>query len=284
MTSKRGASHADWAVSMGIFIIYILSMFIIVQPGAQKVFREDNLIKIVEDGIRNASEYTIERTPLFITLLASPKVQPDVQLDFKMPNIDVPFRSGTSSDDYKLVDAEGNAVPLTITVVDGKANLDFSYEFADTGGSPYRFDFYFLNSSYNSDDTFTDADAPLPGNDLADGVDYTYRFGSTEKLTGLDESKIQMLCPGPALKEDYDSFKNGIGYPLTKEFRIYYVINGTDPKGPVDPRYNYETGRMPLCEAVEPYQQASVFVKELVEPLMNSSGANIQSRINIRVW
>ncbi|MEK6816524.1 MAG: hypothetical protein AABY09_02845, partial [Nanoarchaeota archaeon] len=258
MMFKRGASHADWAVSMGIFIIYILSMFIIVQPGAQKVFREDNLIKIVEDGIRGSSQYTIERTPIFVTLSATPKVQPGVKLDFKLSNIDVPFEGGTSSDDYKLVDAGGNVVPLTITVSDGKADIDFSYAFADVASSPYKFDFYFLKSAYNSDDTFTDTGAPLLGNDLVEGTDYGYQFCSTEKIVGYDEGKVEAVCSSP----DYIAFKESLGYPLTKEFTIYYV-KAAAPGDSVPVQYDYDS-RTSVCESVEPYQQASVFVKELV--------------------
>ncbi|MFH0798406.1 MAG: hypothetical protein V1906_03275, partial [Candidatus Woesearchaeota archaeon] len=138
---KRGASHADWAVSMGIFIVYILSMFIMVQPGAQKVFREDNLIKIVEEGIMGASEYAIEKTPIYVTLKAGILAGTyDIKLS---KDSDMPLLDG-NNDDFKMVSAETSVeVPLNIAVANGKLSQDlyFTYNFADPA-KVYRFDIY----------------------------------------------------------------------------------------------------------------------------------------------
>ena len=284
MIFKRGASHADWAVSMGIFIIYILSMFIMVQPGAQKVFREDNLIQIVEEGIRNASSYTIERTPLYITLHNQPPnhIVSGSSLDFKLSGIDVPLANG-NDDDFKLLDSTGAVVPITIFVANGKATaFYFTYTFTSVDyEKPYRFDLYYLKGKYTDtpehpEPSYTD-DGNLD-NDVSNPPEFTSNFGSTEKIIGYDETIIAGLCANP----DYKAFKANLGYPSTKDFTIYYV-KAAAPGESVPVQYDYNS-RTPVCEAVEPYQQASVFVKELVESFMDINGIKTQSRINIRVW
>lgn len=287
---KRGASHADWAVSMGIFIVYILSMFIIVQPGAQKVFREDNLIKIVEYGIRNASEYTLEKTPIYIKIKAGSKITADQPYDFKLNDIITPFNDSTNSDDYYMVDRNNLKIPLTISVADDKASFSFSYNFPTANADEiFRFDFYFLDEMYKADYDPEFSETSIPPNpdnfnDAVADIDYEYSFGSTEKLIGYDSKKIKNLCNelDPVSIPDYSAFKNSIGYPLTKEFRIYYA-GPAAPGESVPVQYDYNS-RTPVCEAVEPYQQASVFVKELVESFMDIDGAKTQARINIRVW
>ena len=52
--SKKGSTHVDWAISMGIFLTYILTMFILIQPGIEPIQKNDQLIEGANAKIENA--------------------------------------------------------------------------------------------------------------------------------------------------------------------------------------------------------------------------------------
>jgi len=63
---KKGASHVDWAISMGIFLVFIMLTFIFLRPGTEQVYKGDVLLKIIEDGLKEKGYYTVEKQLLFI--------------------------------------------------------------------------------------------------------------------------------------------------------------------------------------------------------------------------
>src|SRR3989338_2951521 len=98
---KRGSTHADWAISLGIFLVYTLSLFLLIQPGVEPVFRNENLVKIVEDSFVGDTRLVIEKTPII----------------FMLKEIEV--------DDNYVAEIEGN-IPLVAAVNETFGITDFS--------------------------------------------------------------------------------------------------------------------------------------------------------------
>ena len=48
---KRGTSHIDWVISIGIFIVYVLLLLVWIKPGYEPVFEQDTLVSIVKNNI-----------------------------------------------------------------------------------------------------------------------------------------------------------------------------------------------------------------------------------------
>jgi hypothetical protein len=116
--------------------------------------------------------------------------------------------------------------------------------------------------------------------DLVQGVDFDVQFGATEKIEGLN---IQNFDPELGMcKDGYESLRHSIGYPPSKDFRVYYV----GPAETVSPTYNDGTlTPQYICnDFPEPYQQADVYVKEIVTTAMDELGNKEQLRVNMQVW
>ena len=65
---KKAVTQVDWAVSMGIFLIYVLSMFVMIQPGIQPFNKKETMVNIAEKQLQLDAYYNITRIPLFITI------------------------------------------------------------------------------------------------------------------------------------------------------------------------------------------------------------------------
>lgn len=58
---KKGATHVDWAISMGIFLIYVLLMFIFLKPATEPTYNGNTLLETVYTGLENDTTYTVQR-------------------------------------------------------------------------------------------------------------------------------------------------------------------------------------------------------------------------------
>lgn len=63
---KKGATHVDWAISMGIFLIYVLLTFIFLKPTSQPAYSGDTLLDTVYTGLENDTTFTVQRGYLII--------------------------------------------------------------------------------------------------------------------------------------------------------------------------------------------------------------------------
>jgi hypothetical protein len=286
MMKKRGASHVDWAISMGMFVIYILSMFIIVQPGVQKVFKEDNMMQIAEEGLDLNTGFYLEKTPFTISFESEPKDLKDGEANIRILKAGetVPLDFG-NTDNYWLFDKDGNSLPLELSIGSGNDDINFMYTFSKEEmevGHETEFVFYYLeNGGFDKEDR-PKYDSKWGHNVNSETLDLV--FGLTEIIEGNSEEQFFELCGGkPTDKIAYEAFKDSIGFPESKEFRIYYV-KAKVPGESVPVIYNYEDDRIPVCEAVEPYDQADIFVKEYITSFMDNFGEKFQARVNIRIW
>jgi hypothetical protein len=64
--NKRGASHTDWAISMAIFIVYILLMIIFLKPGVAAIYKPEGLMQLVETNFFDETNWVVRETWLDI--------------------------------------------------------------------------------------------------------------------------------------------------------------------------------------------------------------------------
>ena len=106
----KGASHIDWAISMGIFIIYILSLLIFVQPGLEETSDRTILLTILENGFKSYTYHDLEKTPLFINTSSS-----DGNYKFQIIfNNNFPFTG--NEEDFTLTDKDNSQVPFDLAL------------------------------------------------------------------------------------------------------------------------------------------------------------------------
>ena len=64
MLEKKGITHLDWMISMAIFLLFLLPIFLFFKPGAEPAYHLDYLTSIIEEKFRDETYYSIERIPI----------------------------------------------------------------------------------------------------------------------------------------------------------------------------------------------------------------------------
>jgi len=63
---KKGMNQVDWAMSLGIFIIYLAWFFILVKPQFDVSETPVNLLETTKENLLNKIEWGVEKRPLFV--------------------------------------------------------------------------------------------------------------------------------------------------------------------------------------------------------------------------
>tara|TARA_Y100000034_G_C6896799_1_gene413633 strand:- start:1789 stop:2514 length:726 start_codon:yes stop_codon:yes gene_type:complete len=63
---KRGATHIDWVISIGIFIVYVLILLVWIKPSYKPVFEEESLITIIKHNIEKDHSIEVGKTLLIL--------------------------------------------------------------------------------------------------------------------------------------------------------------------------------------------------------------------------
>src|SRR3989344_8016480 len=63
---KRGFSHLDWVISMGIFLVAILSIFVYIRPFSTNIYGAEDLVDLVKEKFNEEAYWTIKKLPLFV--------------------------------------------------------------------------------------------------------------------------------------------------------------------------------------------------------------------------
>ena len=294
--NKRGASHADWAISLGIFLLYILSMLMIIQPGVEPFYREDQLLKIATDNFKENTAYSFYKTPLIINTAA-------VGVDFAGPGSymitlkDVfPFSGDVNY--YAITDALGVPLP-NFKIVDDWSEI--SFDSAIIAGENR---FYLISNkpAIGYPDIYS-RDVPTGSPEISDDTvslpehptaNFTLIIGSTEATYGVSEALLarnvndggaNCMLPESEIEDNYVTLKGMWKYPRSKDLSLYYV-DGSSPQ--------YELAALQnVCIASQPYAQANVFVEEWATRMFKASenpaiggryGKSNPIRMGVKVW
>lgn len=263
---KKAVTQVDWAVSMGIFLIYVLSMFVMIQPGIQPINKKETMGGIAEKQLQLDIYYNITRIPLFITM-NNPMSSNDKT--FQIKNLPL---------------GEITRVDLNITYIDRTSLLETQAQYRIRGESQgnikimipytppavpttYNFFAYYGPGKYREVD-FTGANTPYNEQNM------DVHFGAPEMLEGIDPAALAAIkC---ANKAEYDILKDKWGFPTGKDFAIYYVPSAKLP-------YDLNS-KVDVCNIAAPYDQSNVYVKEWSDWILKPDGTRIPVIFNLRVW
>ena len=272
---KKGATHADWAVSLGIFLVYILSLFILIQPGVEPIFRNENLIKIVESSFLNDTRIVIEKVPIVFTPIEIESAGIYIaKIDQSIPI------TGEDLDetDFYLTDEAGNPIGFDMGFSAGNTQVSrISVRTLFSTTDPTIVYLYYSPKIYDAPEDLPAA--VIIGEELP-MLNFTRTFGSMEVMTGINKDiinvepfNIDFPC---TTKQEYEALKERWNYPLNKDFQIFMIAT-PNPRYTLDDIHN-------VCNQAEPLQQASIFVEERVDVTLDRYGTREPLRINMRVW
>jgi hypothetical protein len=249
--NKKGASHVDWAISMGLFIIYTLSLFLFLRPGIEDPINQSVLIKIAEKGFYQQTNVTLEQTPILV----------DYQGDSGINQLQINFKKGELSgedSDYTMENNQGERLSFSVSRQSERIN------FETTISKGTKRLFWLL---YMEDALFTNN---MPNGALKkEPEDFTYELGITEKTSGISQSKLVKL-------ENKENLKALFNFPEDNEFEINVIDSES---------FDYE-GQTIIHKysTTDEESEENVFVKEFRENILNNDGTREKIIVNIRVW
>lgn len=249
--SKKGASHVDWAISMGIFLIYLFTLFVLIKPGAKPVYTQETLLSIVEEKFEENTTWVVKKTPLFIRKCKS--YVPEGSTTEKPCIIQIKENSGywdgiLFNELRNSVDSMGPTFEVPHCIGDFSITKK-NYLLVLIPKSNFDFD----NPDFNSVLSLELNPANNPKCDAELGV--------TEDIEGISEKWLNSLKSF----ENYENLKIDWDYPKQKDFAIYV---------------NEEK----ITNSPEPYQQANVFVKEYKDWYVEEDADRVLIKINLRAW
>lgn len=267
---KKGNIHVDWAISMGIFLISLLALFLVFKPGIKAIYKEKVLLDIVDSNFKKEVIWTVKDTPLFITYLgeyattateAGPYIKVELLKNY-LGNIDWIFNSyqpNPATNDFQVSQLN----PFIIKCVPSSnatcssTSMPYILTFHQTNKLPlspeFTFGCYRIKDGHEEELNVGGATA------LCD-----YSLGATEDVKGINPTWLNDLK-----NLDYEALKRTWDYPEGKEFAIYQQRDGSSEEKVV---------------GGDPFQETNVFVREIKYWLLTQEGNRVPITIYIRVW
>ena len=191
---KKGATHTDWMISAGIFIIYVVALFVILKPGVIPIHKQDNLLQFLEQKVEEKTSTIIKELPFKITKCSGQSQREKTTLTIKDET------RKWSATKVTIEDRVENAVKA------GEIQLDCTgqrEEYTNKQGIG-TFSSKQLAESPNFISTCS------PSEELC-----IVTLGISTELTGFDKKKLEEYSA-----KDYDTLKQEWNYPLEKDFLI----------------------------------------------------------------
>lgn len=272
MFRKAASTHVDWAIATSLFVVYVLLIFIFLRPGAQQIYSQTSLLKIVESNFNEDSKYSINRTPLFIRPVSGKFPTDEGNYQLLMENIDTPFGGNEEHPDhFALALTNYSVLPFSMRLKeqDEMDTLRFNATFY---GTDKNYIFFLLESDeVTYENSIIDYNDPLmykpcgpPNCNVKPAViNFTYEFGVNEIFTGFSADKLGSL-------PDYPDLKEGWGFPSDRSFSIV-VAKATN-------------GEMIKVINDEVPKDVNVFVNTYLDWLLQPNMATTPINVSIMVW
>jgi|SRR3989338_5876965 len=265
---KKGLSYIDISISAGIFILYLLFVFVTLRPGIKEDISGGYLLQIVQRGFYDKVFINVSKYPLFINYhtfnpgeLWNPTGNDQGIIELK----DFPFNW---TENTTLVKDNSTILNFNITLDSNIDSINLSFKTKNIIFRPPTLDIFYLLHSPDFNFTVNPNEPPVTERPRIISEDnLNYRIGVKEVLYGIGKDKLNNL------NKDYNALKNEIKYPIDKEFSIT-IYDGSNPQNAI---YNYTNF---IANQTEKY----IFVLQWSDVLINNEGNTVPVIINLRAW
>lgn len=201
---KKGLLYIDWSISVAIFIVYLVGLFVYMAPVLSQDYSEEYLKTLARTGFQEETFTTAYKYPIlikhnaageFVFNLNAPSNLNLISLSTGIYSEDLQ----TEIDSYKLIvnDGSPDEVLIKVSISEDEANDEETKKF------------YMIlsdHTDYTHDDVLSSDEPPL-----------RYAFGVPEISFGLSESKFINLRDE---YRGYEEIKKKLKYPKEKEISI----------------------------------------------------------------
>lgn len=196
---EEGATHVDWAISFGVFLVAVITILIFLKPGVKEIYNDQTMLNLLQDKVSDRIMWEVKKTPLFIDALEVSHDNIDIL-------IKVSVRGGWRFSKIEP-DAYGSFIfDLGASTFEVRCNIGIC-ETAD--GKPIMLYYYPLGYDYEI--PHLNFKCSINDDESCSGY-----LGSTENFVGFDMEKLDKLK-----KENYEDIKKDFGMPDNKDFAVY---------------------------------------------------------------
>ena len=258
---KKASTNVDWVISLGIFLTYILFLFIFLKPGIQQEYNEESLFDVLEQNIYSEANYTVKKIPLYINSDSGGyykiKCQNDFEDEWDEDNIAIIDNNGGEYQGQSLIFSTTNKkIRMNVYLKNGLNN------------------FFILNSNKETyeggiDECKEDCTGePVSCNECNPSIEQVdCIFGTKETFEGLHNESLDTIYDN--CNADYENFKKSWNFPMSKEFSLHTKKD-----------LGYEN----LCNGGSESNQSNIFVKEFKDILLDKYGNKEDVLVNMRIW
>ncbi len=248
IANKKGLHVIDWTISMGIFLVAIVSIFIFLKPGSQPKYEGSTLISIVENNFLKETSWQIKKTPIFIKRLENDPSSgiSGIAIVEINPNHD-------PNTNWKIQTITPQPPNFRFNILSTKIEIECNPGVCQAFPNP-------LVLIYKPDSNNRNKYPEISLDCSPTNQQYCNAFlGSTETLNGISQIKLNDL-----IAKDYSQVKTQWSFPSEREFRIF--INNIE-------LFNNTSQSL-----------GNVFAKEIKIYTLDSLGNLMPITINIQVW
>lgn len=242
---KKGLLQIDWIISFGIFVVFLLLIFIVFGPALTQEYNDEYLKSIAQKGFKEASFSEISKYPIFV----EPAIGQNVY------EVKLPEKLRTIGDVSKLI-----VLDIDSSIIDERKLVGDNIVFQSNGAVVGSVNTFYLLYS----DSFVSA-AISPS--VSGLFDYNITFGVEEKIIGFSER----LFTGLSVL-GYDEFKESLKYPKSKDILVR-IYDGTDP-----------SVLLSEYAKVDPLENDNVYVIKWADHMINESGVRQPILVVIGTW
>jgi len=244
--NKKGLDYIDWTLSMGLFLIVVVALFVFLKPGVQPTYSGENLLNIIETKFMEETATELKQKPLFVKKL---KDKYGSSLEAKI-NVKI-----TNKWQFKKIEP-ATSKGFDIIFNNKKIVLD-----CNAIDCTQKFTLKLLPVGQQQEEPIVEIKCIPDDPTYCDAL-----LGATETFEGVSNTLINKIK-----EKEYKTLKKEWKYPEQEEFAIYI-------KAP--PIYSES---LKLIGGEEAGPQTNIFVKELKYWIIKGT-TRYPATISIRVW
>ena len=202
---KKGAIHVDWAISMGLFLIYVTVLFILIKPGYYPEYKPENLFSILENNFVDNVSTDIKEVQVIIDICGGGKTT----IEIKEENDNYYFSKFTKDDGNILISGVTiNGNQITINCKNLQPTIIGSQAFTATSYPKV----HYPRNEFSSSPKYSVSCSNSGANNCKASL------GVINDFVGFDENYVTQLKIN-----QYKIISDSWGFPQNKKFNITLV-------------------------------------------------------------
>jgi hypothetical protein len=252
---KRGLLHIDWVISFGIFVVFLLLMFIWFGPALTEEYNNEYLKDIAEKGFKEAAFATVWEYPVFIEVDGAFPQGDGLGFGVNLPNELI----GETIEKFSVVNGTFDSTLISRKKISSSGDMLY---FARDDIS--NFDNYSIKIIYSESFNVPSAGVGTPA---GHEDEYNATIGVKNTISGFSENKFNNLS-----SLNYEDFKIALKYPPSKDISVF--IYDRPDFGTL--LYNYSK--------IEPTNKDNVYVVKWTDYVVDEYGNHAPVIILIKTW